>query len=410
MRLIKRNYEDKLKQLLDYFPAVVILGARQSGKTTLAKSIYPSWKYIDLESPNDYERLTSDTEFFFKQYPGAVIIDEAQRSPELFEVLRGVIDQDRGQKGRFILTGSASPSLFKQVSETLAGRVAIMELTSLKANEYSEKPLPQFYQNFSQKLDKETLQLPTQSLTADVMHQVWLLGGYPEPLLHKDAAFKQLWFENYRSTYINRDLAWLFPKLNHIAYQRFLGILAKLSCTILNKADIARVVEVDEKTIKEYIEIAKGTYLWGNLPSYEKNITKAVIKMPKGYLRDTGFLHYLYKINDIEQLYEHPTVGSSFESYVIEEIVKGLSATLVTNWQLYYYRTRAGSEIDLIIEGPFGLLPIEIKYGTKVTAKQIKTLTTFVKEHSLPFGLLINQADSIEWLNEHILQLPVTYL
>lgn len=187
-------------------------------------------------------------------------------------------------------------------------------------------------------------------------------------------------------------------------------MLGKLSGTIINKANIARNTEVSESTIKEYLKIAEGTFLWRQLPSYEKNITKTIVKMPKGFIRDSGLLHYFLKINSLEDLYSDPTVGNSFESFVIETIIKRLQATTATNWQAYYYRTRNGAEIDLILDGPFGILPIEIKYGKTINFNQLKTLTDFVKTHKLSFGLLINQSEKPEWISHEIFQLPVGWL
>jgi predicted AAA+ superfamily ATPase len=216
--------------------------------------------------------------------------------------------------------------------------------------------------------------------------------------------------ENYRDTYINRDIASLFPRLNKITYRRFLTILSKLSGTIINKRDLGRALEVNEGTAKEYLSIAEGTFLWRSLSSFERNIIKSIIKMPKGYMRDTGLLHYLTRINSLEDLIEDPLVGNSFESFVIEEILKGLEATFVTNWSPHYYRTKNGAEIDLLLDGPFGLLPIEIKYGASVKSKQLTTLSQFIDEHNLPFGMVINQSSSVEWLSPTIVQIPVGWI
>ena len=410
MHGLQRNIAKKIRYLLENFPVVTILGARQTGKTTLSKQLCPDWHYIDLEKPGDYELIADDPEFYFSRYPRNLIIDEAQELPVLFNILRGVIDANRNEKGRFIITGSSSPDLLNQVSESLAGRVAIVELGTLKANELFSVPLSPFYQLFTDKLSKSALETTTAQLTKEQLHTAWLKGGYPEPaLMDAEVAYEQ-WMENYRTTYVNRDIARLFPRLNKVAFQRFLGTLSKLSGTILNKADLARAIEVSEPTIKEYLEIAAGTFLWRSIPSYEKNIIKSVIKMPKGHLRDTGLLHYLLKINSLNSLYEDPRVGHSFETFVTEEIIKGLQSTLVTNWDYYYYRTRNGSEVDLILHGLFGILPIEIKYGTKIDFKQLRSLKELIATQGAPFGLLINQADTAEWIAPTVFQLPATYL
>jgi predicted AAA+ superfamily ATPase len=294
-----------------------VLGVRQSGKTTIAKNIAPDWDYFDLENAKDYERITHDLDFFFKQHSRQVIIDEAQEYPQLFKTLRGVVDQQRTEKGRFILTGSSNPELLDGISESLAGRVAIVELGTLKANEYYQKPLSKFYDLFIDMLSKKTLVSGSAPLTVTQMQKLWLYGGYPEPVLQSDINFYNQWMDNYSRTYINYDIAKLFPKLNKIAYRRFLSMLGQLSGTIINKRDLARSIEISEKTIKEYLDIAEGTFLWRNLLSYEKNVVKKIVKMPKGHLRDTGFLHYLLQIHNINMLYTNPLVGRSFEAFII---------------------------------------------------------------------------------------------
>jgi hypothetical protein len=407
---ITRNMASKLDILLGYFPIVSILGARQVGKTTLARQIRPDWHYFDLENPYDFERISHDPVLFFQQYPSKVIIDEAQRYPELFQVLRGVVDQQRTQKGRFILTGSSSPLLLQNITESLAGRIAVVELGTLKANEYYQQQLSPFYQLFESKLDKANLPIGKQPLTNEQMHLIWLKGGYPEPVLSSNAQLYQLWMEQYYNAYISRDIAQLFPRLNQMTYHRFIYMLGKLSGTILNKSEIARALETSETTVREYIKIANGTFIWRNLPSFESDSMKSVIKMPKGHLADNGLLHYVLRINSKDELFRDPQVGHSFESFVIEEIIKGLQATLTVNWQPYYYRTRGGAEIDLILHGDFGILPIEIKYGVITPRKRLMALENFIKERNLPFGIVINQSNECYWLTENIIQIPVGWI
>lgn len=407
---IKRLITDKALLLLKHFPVLMILGARQVGKTTLAKQLRPHWHYMDLEKPHDLQLIAADPEFFLSRYPQDLILDEAQEFPILFKILRGVIDQNRSLKGRFIITGSSSPDLLKQASETLAGRIAIIELGTFKGSECFAQPLSPFYNLFEAKIDANKLPTGLAPLTRDQIHSVWLQGGYPEPMLSESSTIYSLWMENYQTTYVNRDIARLFPRLNKMAFQRFLGMLGWLSSTIINRADLARTLEISEPTVKDYLTIVEGTFLWRKLNSYEKNTSKALVKMPKGHLQDTGLLHYILKISSLTSLYEHPIVGHSFEGFVIEEIIKGLQATPLTNWDYHYYRTRNGAEIDLILEGSFGVLPIEIKYGSRVNLRQLKTLTDFVKSHEIPFGLLINQGERAEWITPHIFQLPVGWL
>jgi len=357
---LSRYHIEKVKFLLENFPAVAIIGARQVGKTSLAKHICPDWYYLDLEDSRQFDAIEHDIHFYFENHKAQVIIDEAQELPALFPALRGIIDADRNQKGRFLITGSSSPQLMKQISETLAGRIAIVELGTLKTGEQCQKPISPFYQLFESQLSKDNLPKGSAPLNHEDINNRWFYGGYPEATANFNNALWSQWMENYNATYVNRDIAKLFPRLNTHAYRRFLQTLCFLSGTILNKADLGRAIEVTESTIKQYLQIAEGTFLWRQIPSYEKSGVKSIIKMPRGHLRDSGLLHYLLRLGDLEQLRVSPYVGHSFESYVIEEILQGLGSTLVSNWQPYYYRTKSGAEIDLILEGPFGLFYIRI--------------------------------------------------
>jgi predicted AAA+ superfamily ATPase len=392
--------------LLTQFPCVAILGARQVGKTTLAKTVMPNWLYLDLERSLDLDRLTHDVDFFFKQHPNHVIFDEAQLYPKLFSTLRGVIDEDRAQKGRFILTGSSSPELLSNIAETLAGRIAIIELGTLKMNEYYQAPLSDFYDIFKSPLNKNQISMSSPQFNYEQVQNHWLKGGYPEPR-QGDENYYQEWFVDYQSTYINRDIAKLFPNLDKLAYRRFMGMLGKLSSHIINKSELARSLSVSQPTVSDYLDIAEGTFLWRKLNSYENNPNKSVVKMPRGHIRDSGLLHHILRLSSLEQLQQDPIAGFSFESFVIEEILKGLQDARCRNVDYYYYRTRSGAEIDLILEGPFGTLPIEIKYGMRVARQQLKALSEFIDNQKLPFGLVINQAEKVEWLTETILQVPV---
>ena len=412
---MKRNIFDKINELLLYFPIVAILGARQTGKTTLAKQLRATWSYYDCEKPSVLERIQHDPELFFEQNPQYIILDEAQEIPSMFSVLRGVIDENRTLKGRFILTGSSSPELLDNISESLAGRVAIVELGTLKVNELFQTPLSGFYDLFSETLTRDSVTSFIQNAKAaplrkSMIQRAWLEGGYPEPVLANNKHYYDSWMENYYQTYINRDIAKLFPKLNKITYQRFIRMLSYLSGTIINKSDLARNLEVSQPTAGQYTHIADKTYIWRELPSFEKNMTKSIVKMPKGYMRDSGLRNYLQQIHLAENLYNNPLVGNSFETFVIEEIIKGLQTKNIPHWDSYYYRTRDGAEIDLILEGGFGQLPIEVKYSVNTPVKQLRSLDRYIEEHQLPFGIVVNKADQIAWLTKNILQLPIFWL
>ena len=328
---ISRNLEAQISRLLTLFPVVMLVGARQTGKTTLSRMGRAEWQYFDLENATDYDFISRDYDFFFQEHPNHIIFDEAQELPELFRHLRGVIDAKRKQTGRFIITGSSSPDLLKQASDSLAGRIAIVEIGTLKMNEHRQQTLPPIYQMFEQTLSVDSLDyIKSLDCPIDDVIPYFLHGGYPEPTLIDDSYAYNIWMENYYQTYVNRDVKKLFPRLDSIRYRRFVAMLSSLSGTIINKAQLGRSVDVSEVTIRDYL---------------------------------TG-------INSREILLRSAQVGHNFESFIIEEIIKGIQASKVTRWDYYYYRTKNGAEIDLILEGSFGLLPIEIKFGQKTTLKQ----------------------------------------
>lgn len=407
MRL-KRNIETKTLKLLEYFPIVAIIGVRQCGKTSLARWLKPKWRYVDLENSSNFELIDNDPGLFLKQNPKDVIFDEAQLYPQLFSELRHQVDEQRELKGRYIITGSSSPELLKNISETLAGRVAIIQLGTLKMNEFLNKDLSKLYEVFSCKSinEEKILSLSTIASHKQVLNH-WVLGGFPEPRIKNDKLFFNLWSEQYINQYIYRDIKRLFPKINEIRYRKLINILASQTSQILNQSTIARTLEVSSPTTKDYTDIAQLTYIWRNLTSFEKNVTKATIKMPKGYITDTGLIHSLLKLQDLETLQNNPIMGSTFEAFIVEEIIKGLQATMLTNWSAHHYRTRAKSELDCIIDSPNGVIPIEVKYASTIKPKSLNTIKNFIKDHNSPFGLLVNNSDKVEKISDKLYQIPV---
>ena len=409
----KRLLAQKIETLLGMFPVVALIGPRQCGKSTLVKAVCPQWKYYDLERPDDYQLITSDPLGFFSRQRNHIIIDEAQQYPELFSVLRGVIDQDRNASGRFLLTGSSSPEIVKGLSESLAGRIATVELWPFKMVEFYEKPLPEIYPLLiDPKLTIEKLTELKTSLTIDQLYEHWLFGGYPEPRIKSanNQDFHGLWMDGYFLNYINRDIQRLFPRLNTHSFRRFIRSLPHYSGSIINQSVVAGALEISSVTTREYFEILHNTFIWRNLRSFEKNSLKKVQKMPKGFFRDQGILHYLLKLEEIDQLLVHPAAGTSFESFVIEEIIRGFQCTPKSGIEFNFYRTKDRSEIDLIIDGSFGYIPVEIKLGTKVNQRMLGPLKTFLKDTDAPIGILVNNGVKIEMLADNIIQLPAIYL
>lgn len=408
-----RHIEVKADRLLDMFPVVAIIGSRQCGKSTLVKQLRPGWKYYDLESPDDYQLISSDPVAFFSLNPCDVIIDEAQQYPEIFQVLRGVIDADRKTKGRFLLTGSSSPDIVKGISESLAGRIATIEMSPFKPSELFDKPLSKCFALITEGVAdvNEFTQLKTQ-IDLEQSMKLWFKGGYPEPLIEGDSneVYYKQWMENYISDYVNRDIRSLFPGLNIHNFRRFLGLLAQYSGHQLNMSNMARALEIGVSTVKDYLDIIHQTFLWRNLEPFTRNPLKKVQKSNKGFFRDQGILHSLLKIKDRDQLSLHPVAGFSFESFVIEEIIRGFQSTMATGLEYSYYRTVDKSEVDLIVEGEFGLCPIEIKLNSVIKRQSLRGLENFINDMGCQYGIVVNRGKRIELLSSSIVQIPVNYL
>ena len=328
---------DRLKQ----FPAVALLGPRQSGKTTLAGHIARQGLsgretvYLDLESDSDRERL-ADAELYLAGHEDRlVILDEVQRMPELFLSLRGLIDRGRARSagtGRFLLLGSASIDLLKQSGETLAGRIAYVELSPFDAMEVDGG-------------DRDRL---------------WSRGGFPDSFLADSDEASVVWRENFIRTYLERDIPQLGPRVPAETLRRFWIMLAHVQGGLLNAAQLARSLAVDGKTVARYLDLLVDLLLVRRLPPLHANVGKRLVKSPKVYVRDSGIVHALLGLDDYEAVLGHPVAGGSWEGFVLETLV----GSAPERTRASFYRTSAGAEIDLVLEMPGGRLwAIEIKRG-----------------------------------------------
>jgi uncharacterized protein len=332
--MITRIFQSQVEETLHWSPSVAILGPRQVGKTTLARNIAGKKKnsiYLDLENPQDLKKLEDSYSYLRSLEQQLVVIDEVQLMPELFTQLRPLIDAHR-VPGRFILLGSASPTSVKGVSESLAGRIAYMELTGIGLTE----------------------------LPAGEDYKVnWFRGGFPNALLAGSDAESREWLNSLIRSYVERDLGHLFGVTLDVSILRnFWSMLAHVNGNIWNAEMFARSLGISAPTVLRYVSFLEGGFLVRRLAPWFVNAKKRLIKSPKVYIRDTGILHRLLNIPDYDALLGHPVVGASWEGYVIEQIFQRLPQNL----ELYFYRTQAGAECDLlIVQGITPLACIEIK-------------------------------------------------
>jgi predicted AAA+ superfamily ATPase len=408
MKDILREYTKTVNHLLSLFPCVAVLGARQIGKTTLLKQVFPNNLIYDLEKSSDFELISDDPLFFLHNHSQPIIIDEAQLCPELFKALRVKIDDNRNKPGQFLISGSSSPELMKSISESLAGRIAIVELGGLLWSEALQKTISMIYQLIEKQQYDKFFDLK-KNYSLDELYVLCLYGGYPEPYLNRNRyKFYEIWVENYLQTYINRDIRRLFPGLNTINYSRFIRMMSFSSGESINISNFSRSLDVSQPTARQYFEIAHGTFIWRILPSFHKSGKKRLIKMSKGYIRDSGLTASFQNIKNVEMLKIYPRFGLIWEVFVIEQIIKSLGALLIQA-NPYYYRTADHSEVDLVLEGKFGLLPIEIKTGFYRGKKQIQGLINFINDYNCPYGILINNDDRIDRISEKVYQIPAIY-
>lgn len=406
---MKRYVLSFIKELLQYFPCVAITGVRQCGKTTLINQLPKEWRIFDLEKGDDFDLISRDTDLFFRLNTDFIALDEAQLQPSIFPALRVAIDANRNKKGRFIITGSSSADVLHSISESLAGRVAIVEMSPLTMSEAFEQPQPELYDLIANKtLLSQFQELKPTNITLKQQHKYWLRGGYPELWTNKSKQFYKLWMQNYMQTYLSRDIMQLFPGLNREKYRLFIKMLGHLSGSVINYSQVARSLGVSQPTVREYFQIIHGTFIWRNIPAYGKNTKKRIVKHPKGYLRDSGIINHLLHLNSIDEVLTHPSMGHSFEVMVIENIIRGLNNQSV-NFDYYYYRTGTGSEVDLILEGEFGLLPIEIKHTQNVKLRDIRGIQNFINDYACDYGIVISNIEKPVHINEKLINIPFIY-
>jgi predicted AAA+ superfamily ATPase len=338
--MIARTFATRVTAALAQFPAVAVVGSRQSGKTTLAKQLCAQAAgetvYLDLELPSDLAKLKEPETYLEEHVDALIVLDEIHRRPELFPVLRGLIDRHR-RPGRFLILGSASLDLLRQGSESLAGRITFIELPPFILTEVA----------------------PAATDLATAQQRLWLRGGYPESYLAPSLGASREWREAFITTFLERDVPQLGIRVSATRIRRFWEMLAHLHGQVWNSSALARNFDVSPPTVSHYLDLLTDTFVVRQLQPLYVNLKKRLVKSPKVYLRDSGLLHTLLRIPDLERLRGHPVLGASYEGFVMEQVLRvvepGTDAT--------FYRTHTGDEIDLVLTLPSGArLAVEVKH------------------------------------------------
>lgn len=372
---------ERLHYLARQFPAVLILGARQVGKTTLARLAFADHRYIDLEDPNTRALFAQDPRFALdaRQEAPGLVLDEAQRLPALFDALRGAIDADRQRMGRFVLLGSAQPALVQKVAESLAGRVGILELPPLTVMEAQSGDHP---------------------ITDH--RQLWLSGGFPDAMgaPARGGHFRE-WWEAYLRTYVERDLPAMGMSADPILMRKLLTMLAHAQGGVANLSQFAAALGHSQPTIARCVDILERSFLLRRLTPYFRNVGKRLVKAPKLYLRDTGLLHHLLNIDSLDTLDSHPIRGASWETFVMEDLLRR-EALAHPHSMPHFWRTAGGAEADLLLDRGDALHVLEIKTARATSPYLARGLRAIMQDTGAISATVIDQGQGTDPLAQGV--------
>ncbi|KLT67190.1 ATP-binding protein [Pedobacter sp. BMA] len=367
--MITRTAEEEVKFLASQFKAIAIVGPRQSGKTTLARTVFPNKQYVSLENLDNRLFATEDTRGFLAQYSAGAIFDEAQRVPELFSYLQQVLDEDT-EKGKFVLTGSNNFLLQENISQSLAGRIGYLYLLPFSTEEIGRITHKQ------------------QSVEEAIYN-----GGYPP--IYDNQISPNRWLSNYIRTYVERDVRQIKNVNNLGAFERFVKLCAGRIGQLLNVSSLANETGVDAKTISSWISVLESSFIIYLLKPHHQNFNKRLVKMPKLYFYDTGLACSLLGIQNAEQLKTHSALGNLFENYVITDMIK-TRYNRNEPMNLYFWRDNSGNEMDVIIDNGGTLHPVEIKSGKTITAEFFKNFKFWQKISGTEGGAVIYGGEQVQ--------------
>ncbi|RJR14728.1 MAG: ATP-binding protein [Nitrospiraceae bacterium] len=398
-----RIMKSLIEKALKYFPVVLLTGARQVGKSTLALDIFES--YMTFDDITVYSSARSDPKTFINSLKKPVVIDEVQKMPEILDTIKMDVDRKR-TNGSYLLTGSSNIMAYKNIADTLAGRIAVLELMPLSCREMASRNDNVLDALFSQKISG--VRLPDIKHGNIIMHVI--NGGYPEILKIDDPKGRYLWFGSYISTYIERDIRAIGDLRHMDKFLRMFNMLASRSSQVLIKSDIARDAGIDSKTLDNYLKLLELTYQICLLKPYSRNINKRFVKSNKIFFTDSGIASYLLGISSSQQLMSSPYKGAVLETFVFAELLKAVKYAEQPA-ELFFYRTSDRKEIDFIIERGDSIAAVEVKFSQTVTKSDFRHIIDLQKSAGkLAAGYVFYMGEHILPFGENLYALPVRIL
>ncbi len=399
---IPRHLETHLQEAFLQEKIVLLLGARQVGKSTLIKNIFPDLQYFVLDPVFDEFNLKNQPDLFLKSFPSPLILDEVQFYPELLSALKRFVDQTN-RAGQYILTGAHNFSMLKKVSESMAGRVAILDLHPMTFLERYQITAPYWIDLLL--AGEPLVGAISPAFVSDSIYDILWKGQLPGRISKTDS-YNETFFSSYIRTYIERDVRVLADIKNIDDFSKFIRLIALLSGQEINMAELGRELGIANSTALIWKAVLKNSFLWNELEPYHGNALKRLSKKPKGFLFDTGLMCHLLMIDSALMLAKHPRVGAIFETWIVNTLLYYLKARSSRPF-FYHWRTAYGQEVDLILEHQGQLYPIEIKFKTQLDPRDIKGLAAFMNTHeNAAIGIIVYAGDVCRYVKDNIVAVP----
>ncbi len=408
-----RLIEQKIKDYFEVFSVVSIIGPRQCGKSTLlehySQKDKSKWQYFNLDLRTTRAKVESDPDLFVRDFDSNVIIDEAQKVPDLFHALKSLVDRKFPHK--ILLSGSTNFLMLESISESMSGRIGILEMLPFSLSENLKIKSNNLVSLFIESQDANILFKKLHKLKTIEEKKIFdfiLKGGFPKIHELKSAEAIDIWFQNYLTTYIDKDVRDIANINDLESFQHIYKLLAYQTANLLNFSNISSDIGLDVKTVKKFFSILEITYHYKKLFSFRENFKDKVTKSPKVFSIDTGMLNHLLNNNTKDEMMNSGHWSHILETWIFSELHKQVNNS---KQDLYFYRTRNDSEIDFILQQGKKLIPIEVKSGSQIKPMQLRGIKTFIDDYSkkfeIPYAIVFHRSDEISWLGENIIGIPV---